>query len=244
MLVSVFVLSSRDILLFAQRWKGIRPRNRYLFLTQPHFPFFFLLKWNFVNLIVFRFSRTHRKAGTGDKYRTVQSMVAHEVKENLINHKARDSTTGTRNLLRLHRALEYINAFLQVLPDLENSEKCCPPSQVRNMFSLWERFWGQPPRPNFPRPWATMLALRIDCSAAALGTLQRVYPTENWLSSRCLPSQMVRELVFPSWPQPLTIGSTLLTPAKWDIIIRPNCFVARLELAEKGFRLSFFDLNC
>ena len=57
-------------------------------------------------------------------------MVEYEMKENLINQKARDSTTGTRNLLRLHRALEYITAFLDVLPKLENPEKCCPPSQV------------------------------------------------------------------------------------------------------------------
>ena len=35
-------------------------------------------------------------------------------------------------------------------------------------------------------------------------------PSENWLSSRCLTSLIVRELVFPSWHQPLTKGGTCL----------------------------------
>ena len=37
-------------------------------------------------------------------------------------------------------------------------------------------FWGQPLGPNFPSPWATMLALRLDCSTAALTTPQKVLP--------------------------------------------------------------------
>ena len=47
-----------------------------------------------------------------EKYLTVQSMIQYEVDNNLIKYKAKDSSTGTRNLLRLHRALEYIAAFL------------------------------------------------------------------------------------------------------------------------------------
>ena len=35
-------------------------------------------------------------------------------------------------------------------------------------------FWGQPQGPNFPFPWATMLALRLDCSTAALTISQKV----------------------------------------------------------------------
>ena len=34
--------------------------------------------------------------------------------------------------------------------------------------------WGQPQGPNFPSPWATMLALRLDCSTAALTIPQKV----------------------------------------------------------------------
>ena len=68
-----------------------------------------------------------------------------------------------------------------------------------------EGFCGQPLGPNFPSPWANMLALRLDFSTAAL--TRKFYPSENWLSSRFLTSVIVRELVFPSWHQPLTIFS-------------------------------------
>ena len=51
-----------------------------------------------------------------EKYQSVQSMIQYEVDNNLIKHKAKDSSTGTRNLLRLHRALEYIVAFLDGKP--------------------------------------------------------------------------------------------------------------------------------
>jgi len=51
-----------------------------------------------------------------EKYQFVQSMIQYEVDNNLIKHKAKDSSTGTRNLLRLHRALEYIVAFLEGKP--------------------------------------------------------------------------------------------------------------------------------
>merc|ERR1712020_436641 len=66
----------------------------------------------------------------GSKYETVQSMLQHEIETNMIKPKARDSTTGTRNLLRLHRALEYINAFLDGVPELDANDKCCPVSQA------------------------------------------------------------------------------------------------------------------
>ena len=39
-----------------------------------------------------------------------------------------------------------------------------------------EGSWGQPQGPNFPPPWATMLALRLDCSTAALTTPQKALP--------------------------------------------------------------------
>ena len=39
------------------------------------------------------------------------------------------------------------------------------------------------------------VVLRLDCSTAALTTPQKVYPSENWLSSRCLTSVIERELV-------------------------------------------------
>jgi len=73
--------------------------------------------------------RGHQDGENGDKYLTVQSMLQYEIDNKLIKPKAKDTNTGTRNLLRLHRALEYIIAFLEGVPDLENDEKCCPLSQ-------------------------------------------------------------------------------------------------------------------
>merc|ERR1719220_1721452 len=73
--------------------------------------------------------RQHRKGEHATEYENVQDMIAFEVKNNLIKPKARDSSTGARNLLRLHRALEYIIAFLKGIPDLGTDEKCCPLSQ-------------------------------------------------------------------------------------------------------------------
>ena len=73
--------------------------------------------------------RQHRKGENADKYQNVQDMIAYEVNNKLIKPKARDSSTGSRNLLRLHRALEYIIAFLKGVPDLELGAKCCPLSQ-------------------------------------------------------------------------------------------------------------------
>ena len=72
----------------------------------------------------------HRKNGeVAEHYNTIQDMVNYEVGAKLIKYKARDSSTGSRNLLRLHRALEYIKAFLEKLPGMETADKCCPVSQ-------------------------------------------------------------------------------------------------------------------
>ena len=80
-------------------------------------------------LIISEVLRQHRKGENADKYENVQDMVAYEVDNKLIKPKARDSSTGSRNLLRLHRALEYIIAFLKGVPDLEVDAKCCTLSQ-------------------------------------------------------------------------------------------------------------------
>ena len=45
---------------------------------------------------------------------------------------------------------------------------------ISGIFFCLEGSWGQPQGPNFPSPWATMLALRLDCSTAALTTPQTV----------------------------------------------------------------------
>lgn len=73
--------------------------------------------------------RDHRKSEAQEHYQDVRAMIKYEVDNQLIKHKAKDSKTGTRNLLRLHRALEYIVAFLEQVPDMEVEDKCCPASQ-------------------------------------------------------------------------------------------------------------------
>ena len=71
-----------------------------------------------------------------EHYRTVKSMIAYEVgklfelgklimssiqvENNLIKTKKKDDPSGSRTLLRLHRALEYVYEFLSCLEDLED----------------------------------------------------------------------------------------------------------------------------
>jgi hypothetical protein len=73
--------------------------------------------------------RTHKNGELSEKYVSLQTMLAYEVDEKLIKPKAKDSGTGARNLLRLHRALEYIIGFLEAVQSIEVSEKCCGISQ-------------------------------------------------------------------------------------------------------------------
>lgn len=65
----------------------------------------------------------------GSEYVTIQSMIRHEVAKDMVKRKAKDCSTGTRNLLRLHRALEYIIAFLEGVPKLAHEDKCVYLSQ-------------------------------------------------------------------------------------------------------------------
>jgi len=73
--------------------------------------------------------REHRKSESSQNYQDIRTMLKYEVDNKLIKYKAKDSKTGSRNLLRLHRALEYIVAFLQEVPNLEKDDKCCGISQ-------------------------------------------------------------------------------------------------------------------
>ena len=70
--------------------------------------------------------------------------------------------------------------------------------------NVW-RFGGIPGSrswSSFPCPRKKLLVSHLSCSSSALP--RRCY-TENCFSSRCLTSVIVRELVFQSWYQPLTI---------------------------------------
>ena len=56
-------------------------------------------------------------------------MVKHELSTKAIKFKSRDDPSGTRNLLRLHRALEFIVMFMESLNKLEDEEKCVTSAQ-------------------------------------------------------------------------------------------------------------------
>jgi len=73
--------------------------------------------------------RQHRKGDKAKEYQTIQDMVAFEVNNNLIKRKGKDYTAGTTNLLRIHRALDFIIEFLKGVPDLNPDDKSCPLAQ-------------------------------------------------------------------------------------------------------------------
>ncbi|KAL8601376.1 hypothetical protein ACOMHN_042380 [Nucella lapillus] len=54
--------------------------------------------------------RDYRKSEIGESFRTIQSMIKHEVDNDLTVQKKKAS--GSRTLLRLHRALEFIEELL------------------------------------------------------------------------------------------------------------------------------------
>merc|ERR1712130_407102 len=55
-----------------------------------------------------------------EHYQNIKSMIDYEVEHDLIKTKKKDDPSGSRTLLRLHRALEYIVAFLANMEDLED----------------------------------------------------------------------------------------------------------------------------
>jgi len=65
-----------------------------------------------------------KNSNVSQHYDDVKSMVRHEMQEKAIKFKSRDDPSGTRNLLRLHRALEFIVMFMESLGKLENSANC------------------------------------------------------------------------------------------------------------------------
>jgi len=58
------------------------------------------------------------------KYQNIKAMIDYEMEHDLIKTKKKDDPSGTRTLLRLHRALEYIIAFLHKLDDMQDSDLC------------------------------------------------------------------------------------------------------------------------
>ena len=65
--------------------------------------------------------REYRKADNRDEYKSIQSMIGYEVKNDITDNKKKAS--GARTLLRLHRALEFIYKFLAKIRDTDNNAK-------------------------------------------------------------------------------------------------------------------------
>jgi len=63
-------------------------------------------------------------------YSNVREMIEYEVDNNLIKTKKSDDPSGSRTLLRLHRALEYIIGFLRRLDDIQEEDGCAPISRT------------------------------------------------------------------------------------------------------------------
>lgn len=65
--------------------------------------------------------RDYRKSKVGEEYRTIQNMVKYEVDNNLTIQKHKAS--GCRTLLRLHRALDFIDALMVKIRDTDEKSK-------------------------------------------------------------------------------------------------------------------------
>ena len=100
-----------------------------------------------------------------------------------------------------------------------------------------EGFWGQPQGPNFPSPWATKLALRLDCSA--LTTPQKG-----------LSLWRLVELKMLDFIDLMSTGISNLTSAADSILLIPtisdtfqfrNFYILRLFNSETFLVLSLFD---
>lgn len=63
------------------------------------------------------------------QYQTIKQMIDYEIEQNMIFRNKRDDPSGSRTLLRLHRALEFVVAFLGKLKDLEDGDKIAPVSR-------------------------------------------------------------------------------------------------------------------
>lgn len=113
---------------------------------------------------------TLEKYLAGDKkehYKSIKTMIDYEVKNNLIKTKKKDDPSGSRTLLRLHRALEYIIGFLHKLDDIEDEGYCSVISREAYEATLMKY-----------HPWVVQKAAKL-----AMGLL----PTKKGLISKVCP---------------------------------------------------------
>ena len=109
----------------------------------------------------------------GDKqehYRTVKSMIAFEVKNDLIKTKKKDDQSGSRTLLRLHRALEYIYEFLGSLEDIDDETSVGQVSKDAYEKSLMKY-----------HPWIVQKAAKLGMGMlpSKKGLIQKIIPDDD-----------------------------------------------------------------
>lgn len=68
--------------------------------------------------------KRHMEGASKEKYRTIHSMIDYEAEQGLIQWKKSHDQSGSRHLLILHRALEYVVAFLERLDEIGELDKC------------------------------------------------------------------------------------------------------------------------
>jgi len=68
--------------------------------------------------------RKHMDGPNKEHYSNISGMIEYEISTGQIMWKKSNDGSGSRNLLILHRALEYVVAFLAKLDDIEEDEKC------------------------------------------------------------------------------------------------------------------------
>jgi len=106
----------------------------------------------------------------GDKkehYQTIKTMIEYEIKNDLIKTKKKDDPSGSRTLLRLHRALEYIIGFLHKLEDIQDDGYCSGISREAYEETLMKY-----------HPWVVQKAAKL-----AMGLL----PTKKGLVAKVCP---------------------------------------------------------
>eukprot|EP00088_Acartia_fossae_P007356 TRINITY_DN13453_c0_g1_i1.p1 TRINITY_DN13453_c0_g1~~TRINITY_DN13453_c0_g1_i1.p1 ORF type:complete len:214 (+),score=44.99 TRINITY_DN13453_c0_g1_i1:28-669(+) len=68
--------------------------------------------------------RKHMSGPDSQHYDTVETMIQFENEKGMIDWKKSRDDSGSRNLLILHRALQYVVAFLAKLEEIDDEEKC------------------------------------------------------------------------------------------------------------------------
>lgn len=102
-----------------------------------------------------------------EHYQTIRTMIEYEIKNDLIKTKKKDDPSGSRTLLRLHRALEYIIGFLHKLEDIQDDGYCSGISREAYEATLMKY-----------HPWVVQKAAKL-----AMGLL----PTKKGLVSKVCP---------------------------------------------------------